>query len=85
MRDRKVEELRPKPAVSVESDAAVKPWKNFGEMRRLLEQPGCVTLKWDVGCAVPPRVFAIRVRAWRSVWVARFRRARRSGLGSCAH
>ena len=38
VRDRKVEELRPKPAVSVESDAAVKPWKNFGEMRRLFEQ-----------------------------------------------
>ena len=38
VRDRKVEELRPKPAVSVESDAAVKPWNNFGEMRRLFEQ-----------------------------------------------
>ena len=38
VRDRKLAELRPKPAVPVELDAAVKPWKNFGEMRRLFEQ-----------------------------------------------
>jgi hypothetical protein len=39
VRDRKVEELRSRPAaVKVESDAAAKPWKNFGEMRRLFEQ-----------------------------------------------
>ena len=38
VRDRKLEELRPKPAVPVEPDAAVKPWKNFGEMRQVFEQ-----------------------------------------------
>jgi hypothetical protein len=38
VRDRKLEELRSKPAVAVEPDAAVKPWKNFGEMRRVFEQ-----------------------------------------------
>ena len=38
VRDRKLEELRPKPAVPEESDAAVKPWRNFGEMRRVFEQ-----------------------------------------------
>jgi hypothetical protein len=37
-RDRKLAELQPKPAVAVVPDAAVKPWKNFGEMRRLFEQ-----------------------------------------------
>ncbi len=36
--DRKLEELNPKPAVPVEPDAAAKPWKNFGEMRRAFEQ-----------------------------------------------
>jgi len=38
VRDRKLEELRSKPAVAPEPDAAVKPWKNFGEMRRLFQQ-----------------------------------------------
>ena len=38
VRDRKLGELAPKPAVRAESDGAVKPWKNFGEMRRLFEQ-----------------------------------------------
>ena len=38
VRDRKLEELRSKPAVAVEPDAGVKPWKNFGEMRRVFEQ-----------------------------------------------
>ncbi len=38
VRDRKLEELSPKPAGRAESDGAVKPWKNFGEMRRLFEQ-----------------------------------------------
>jgi hypothetical protein len=38
VRDRKLEELRPKPSVSVEPDPAVKPWKNFGEMRRVFDQ-----------------------------------------------
>ena len=38
VRDRKLEELRSKQAVPVEPDAAVKPWKNFGEMRRVFEQ-----------------------------------------------
>jgi hypothetical protein len=32
------EKLPPRPAVRAEPDAAVKPWKNFGEMRRLFEQ-----------------------------------------------
>jgi hypothetical protein len=36
--DRKLEPLQPKPAVPVKSDAAAKPWKNFGEMRRAFEQ-----------------------------------------------
>jgi hypothetical protein len=38
VRDRKLEELRSKPSVPVEPEAAVKPWKNFGEMRRVFEQ-----------------------------------------------
>jgi hypothetical protein len=38
VRDRKLEELSPKPAGRAEVDGAVKPWKNFGEMRRLFEQ-----------------------------------------------
>jgi hypothetical protein len=38
VRDRKLAELRPKPPASAEPDGAVKPWKNFGEMRRLFEQ-----------------------------------------------
>ena len=38
VRDRKLEELRPKPAVPVGPDAGVKPWRNFGEMRRVFEQ-----------------------------------------------
>jgi hypothetical protein len=38
VRDRKLEELRPKPVVPVELDTAGKPWKNFGEMRRAFEQ-----------------------------------------------
>jgi hypothetical protein len=38
VRDRKLAELRPKPACPVEPDTAGKPWKNFGEMRRLFEQ-----------------------------------------------
>ncbi|MGA2119541.1 MAG: hypothetical protein ABSH56_32940 [Bryobacteraceae bacterium] len=38
IRDHKVEELRPKPASQAEPDTAGKPWKNFGEMRRLFEQ-----------------------------------------------
>lgn len=38
VRDRKQEELRPKPAVSVEPDNAAKPWKDFGEMRRVFQQ-----------------------------------------------
>jgi hypothetical protein len=38
VRDRKLAVLRPKPPASAEPDAAVKPWKNFGEMRRLFEQ-----------------------------------------------
>jgi hypothetical protein len=37
-RVRKPEEIRSKPAVSVEPDAAVKPWKNFGEMRQVYER-----------------------------------------------
>jgi hypothetical protein len=36
--DRKLEELRPKPLIPVQSDVAAKPWKNFGEMRRAFEQ-----------------------------------------------
>jgi hypothetical protein len=32
------EKLPPRPAVRAEPDEAVKPWKNFGEMRRLFEQ-----------------------------------------------
>jgi len=38
VRDHKLEELRRKPAVPVEADAAVKPWKNFGEMRQVYER-----------------------------------------------
>jgi hypothetical protein len=38
VRDRKLEELRPKPAATVEPDTVVKPWKNFGEMRRVFDQ-----------------------------------------------
>ena len=38
VRDRKLEELRSKPAVPEETGAGVKPWKNFGEMRRVFEQ-----------------------------------------------
>ena len=38
VRDRKLEELRSKPAVPVEPDAALKPWRNFGEMRQVFER-----------------------------------------------
>jgi hypothetical protein len=38
VRDRKLEELQLKPAVSAEPDAGGKPWRNFGEMRRVFEQ-----------------------------------------------
>jgi hypothetical protein len=38
VRDHKLEELRRKTAVPVEPDAAVKPWKNFGEMRQVYER-----------------------------------------------
>jgi hypothetical protein len=38
VRDHKLEDLRSKQAVPVEPAAAVKPWKNFGEMRRVFEQ-----------------------------------------------
>jgi hypothetical protein len=38
VRDRKLEELRKNPAAPTETDAAVKPWQNFGEMRRVFEQ-----------------------------------------------
>ena len=38
VRDRKLAELRPKTAVAVDPAGAGKPWKNFGEMRRLFEQ-----------------------------------------------
>jgi hypothetical protein len=38
VRDRKLQELRSKPAVSVAPDASVKPWKNFGEMRQVFAQ-----------------------------------------------
>ena len=37
-RDRKGEEVRSKPLVAVGPDAGGKPWKNFGEMRRMFEQ-----------------------------------------------
>jgi len=37
VRERK-QELPPKQAVSVEPDNAAKPWKNFGEMRRVFQQ-----------------------------------------------
>jgi hypothetical protein len=37
-RDRKREEEALKPATAGEPNAAVKPWKNFGEMRRLFDQ-----------------------------------------------
>jgi hypothetical protein len=36
VRDRKPEQLQPKPAASAEPEG--KPWKNFGEMRRAFEQ-----------------------------------------------
>ncbi|MGO9008838.1 MAG: hypothetical protein ACLQPN_01950 [Bryobacteraceae bacterium] len=36
--ERKLEQFQPKPSVPVEPDAAAKPWKNFGEMRRAFEQ-----------------------------------------------
>ncbi|MGA8577796.1 MAG: hypothetical protein WB579_03895, partial [Bryobacteraceae bacterium] len=36
--ERKLEPLQPEPVIPVESDAAAKPWKNFGEMRRAFEQ-----------------------------------------------
>jgi len=38
VRDRKLEELQSKAAVPVEPDAGGKPWKNFGEMRRVFGQ-----------------------------------------------
>jgi hypothetical protein len=38
VRDRKADELRAKSAVPAEAEAAGKPWKNFGEMRRVFEQ-----------------------------------------------
>ena len=38
VRDRKLEELQLKPAVSAGPDAGGKPWRNFGEMRRVFEQ-----------------------------------------------
>jgi hypothetical protein len=38
VRDRKLEELRPKPVVSQEPEGTAKPWKNFGEMRQAFEQ-----------------------------------------------
>jgi len=38
VRDRKLAELPSKPTVTVEPDTSVKPWSNFGEMRRLFEQ-----------------------------------------------
>ena len=38
VRDRKLDDLRAKSAVPEEPDAAVKPWKNFGEMRQVFEQ-----------------------------------------------
>jgi hypothetical protein len=52
VRDRKLEEVGPKPAVSVEPDGMVKPWKNFGEMRqvyqRLREQVGEVCYREEL-------------------------------------
>ena len=36
VRDRKLEELRSKPAGSAESGAGRKPWKNFGDCSRYL-------------------------------------------------
>ena len=38
VRDRKLEELRPKPVAPAEPETAAKPWKNFGEMRRVFDQ-----------------------------------------------
>jgi len=38
VRDRKLEELRPKPPVSADGQANGKPWKNFGEMRQVFAQ-----------------------------------------------
>jgi hypothetical protein len=36
--DRKLDNLRAKSPVPVEPDAGVKPWRNFGEMRRVFEE-----------------------------------------------
>ena len=36
--DRKLDDLRAKSPVPVEPDAGVKPWRNFGEMRRVFEE-----------------------------------------------
>jgi hypothetical protein len=38
VRNRKLEELRSKPTIPEEIPADAKPWKNFGEMRRVFEQ-----------------------------------------------
>jgi hypothetical protein len=38
MRDRKRDDLRAKSAVPAEAEATGKPWKNFGEMRRVFDQ-----------------------------------------------
>jgi len=38
VRDRKLEELRPKPPVSVDAQTNGKPWTNFGEMRQVFAQ-----------------------------------------------
>src|ERR1019366_9552397 len=38
VRDRKLEELGSKPAVTVEAGTAAKPWKSFGEMRRVFDE-----------------------------------------------
>jgi hypothetical protein len=38
VRDRKLEDLRAKSAVTGGPDCAGKPWKTFGEMRRLFDQ-----------------------------------------------
>ena len=38
VRDRKLDDLRAKSAVSAGPDSAGKPWKSFGEMRRLFDQ-----------------------------------------------
>jgi hypothetical protein len=36
--DRKLDDLRAKSPVPVEPDAGVKPWRNFGDMRRVFEE-----------------------------------------------